>query len=241
MQTSELDKIKAEERRMFPIGQLFELVLLLVILIIVSSMKGSERFPSMIGITFCGVAYWGLNILSFCINFFFIKVLIERYNRNDAIKEKLNYKFHPTDFRISPKSTMNLSIFSIIAGTMAGMLGIGGGMVINPLLLELGLKPTVVASTSGFTILFTSSLSLAQTVLHGDISLYQVGWFGSLSLVGSYGISALINFLTRKYKRESLVLFMIAFVVFLALLIIPIYGIYKITIMGADLTFQGFC
>jgi len=49
----------------------------------------------------------------------------------------------------------------MLAGTLAGMLGIGGGMVINPLLLELGMKPTVVASTTGFTILFTSSLSLA--------------------------------------------------------------------------------
>ena len=121
------------------------------------------------------------------------------------------------------------------------MLGIGGGMVINPLLLHLGLKPTVVASTSGFTILFTSSLSLAQTILHGDISMDQILWFGSLSLVGSYMISALINYLTRKYKRESLLLFMIAFVVFLALLIIPAYGIYKISFMGADLTFHQLC
>jgi len=201
-------------------------------------MKGSERFPSMINISYCGVGYWGLNLLSFCINFFFIKVLIDRYNKKDAIKEKLKYNFHKNDYRITPKSTMNISLFSIIAGTLAGMLGIGGGMVINPLLLELGLKPTVVASTTGFTILFTSSLSLAQTVFHGDIGIDQILWFGCLSLVGSYIISALINYLTRRFKRESVVLYMIAFVVFLALLIIPIYGIYKIMSNGIDIEFH---
>ena len=56
---------------------------------------------------------------------------------------------------------MKISLWSLTAGMLAGMLGIGGGMVINPLLLELGMKASVVASTTGFTILFTSSLSLA--------------------------------------------------------------------------------
>ena len=130
-------------------------------MIIVTSFKGSHKFPSMIGVTYCGTAYWSLNIAMFVICAAYIKVLIDRYTELDAKKVRLNYIFHKSEYRISPKSAMQISFFSIIAGTLAGMLGIGGGMVINPLLLELGMKPTVVASTTGFTILFTSSLSLA--------------------------------------------------------------------------------
>ena len=128
-----------------------------------------------------------------------------------------------------------------LAGTAAGMLGIGGGMVINPLLLELGMKPTVVASTTGFTILFTSSLSLAQTVLHGDIGLDQIVWFGLLSLVGSYAVSWLINYWTRKYKRESIILYSISFVVFLALIVIPAYGITRLMETGIQGASGEFC
>lgn len=124
----------------------------------------------MIGIEYCGIHYWGLNISMFVICGVYIKVLIDRFNEMDALKVRLGYKFHPIEYRISPDSTMKISLWSIVAGTLAGLLGIGGGMVINPLLLELGMKPTVVASTTGFTILFTSSLSLAQTILHGDIA-----------------------------------------------------------------------
>jgi uncharacterized membrane protein YfcA len=121
------------------------------------------------------------------------------------------------------------------------MLGIGGGMVINPLLLELGMKPTVVASTTGFTILFTSSLSLAQTILHGDIFFDQIIWFGCLSLVGSYAVSWLINYWTRIYKRESIILYSISFVVFLALIVVPAYGVIRIQEDGLNLHFGHFC
>jgi len=159
--TRELEELIADERRAIPLDKLFEFFTLLIVMIIVTSFKGSHKFPSMIGVTYCGTAYWSLNIAMFVICAAYIKVLIDRYTELDAKKVRLNYIFHKSEYRISPKSAMQISFFSIIAGTLAGMLGIGGGMVINPLLLELGMKPTVVASTTGFTILFTSSLSLA--------------------------------------------------------------------------------
>ena len=154
-----------------------------------------------------------------------------------SLKYKLDYEFPKYGYEINNESTRWLSILSITAGALAGMLGIGGGLIINPMLLELGLKPTVVASTTSFTILFTSSMSLAQTILHGDIGIQQIIWFGILSIIGSYLISRYINYLTRKYKRESLILFLITFVVFLAMLVIPSYGVYKVMKFGAELKF----
>lgn len=44
-----------------------------------------------------------------------------------------------------------------MAGCGAGLLGIGGGMILNPIMLELGYKPEIAAVISGFTVLFTSS------------------------------------------------------------------------------------
>jgi uncharacterized membrane protein YfcA len=39
----------------------------------------------------------------------------------------------------------------------AGLLGIGGGMIVNPLLLEFGIHPHVAAATSTLMVLFSSS------------------------------------------------------------------------------------
>ncbi len=83
-------------------------------------------------------------------------------------------------------------------------------------------------STTGFTILFTSSLSLAQTILHGDIGFDQIVWFGILSLFGSYAVTWMINYFTRLYGRESIILYSISFVVFLALIVVPAYGVVRL-------------
>jgi uncharacterized membrane protein YfcA len=47
----------------------------------------------------------------------------------------------------------------------AGLLGIGGGTILGPLLLELGLHPIVSTSTSNFLVLFTSSSTSIQFIL----------------------------------------------------------------------------
>ena len=48
------------------------------------------------------------------------------------------------------------------AGVAAGMLGIGGGMLIGPLLLELGVEPLSVAATGAFVVLVADTSVAAQ-------------------------------------------------------------------------------
>ena len=66
-------------------------------------------------------------------------------------------------------------------------------------------------------------------------------WFGILSLVGSYVVTAIINYYTRIYKRESIILYSISFVVFLALIVIPAYGIARLMETGWSMHFSSFC
>lgn len=65
--------------------------MLLIILIIISSFKGSRKFPSMIGIKYCGAGYWGLNFGMFVICAVYIKILIDRLCEKDKNLERLGY------------------------------------------------------------------------------------------------------------------------------------------------------
>lgn len=51
-------------------------------------------------------------------------------------------------------------------------MGAGGGMIVGPLLLELGMLPQVTAATGAFMVLFSSSLAVAQFALLNMIPLY---------------------------------------------------------------------
>ena len=52
---------------------------------------------------------------------------------------------------------MTLLSYSYVAGIGAGLLGIGGGMIINPVMIDLGFLAEVSAAISGFSVLWTSS------------------------------------------------------------------------------------
>merc|ERR1719251_222919 len=49
---------------------------------------------------------------------------------------------------------------AFVTGVLAGCLGIGGGLVLSPLLLELGFYPAVASAISGMAVLVTSTSSL---------------------------------------------------------------------------------
>lgn len=52
-----------------------------------------------------------------------------------------------------------------LAGMMGGMLGIGGGIVMAPLMLELGVNPQTTSSTSNFILIINSSTGFILFVL----------------------------------------------------------------------------
>ncbi|THG22750.1 hypothetical protein TEA_022745 [Camellia sinensis var. sinensis] len=57
------------------------------------------------------------------------------------------------------------SCVGIIAGMVGGLLGLGGGFILGPLFLELGIPPQVASATSTFAMVFSSSMSVVQYYL----------------------------------------------------------------------------
>jgi len=84
-------------------------------------------------------------------------------------------------------------ISSVIAGMLATMVGIGGGLIILPILLSLGVPPLQVASTTGFIVMFSSCLSLLQTVFMRHVNYYRLGTFFICAFLGSVFVTNIID------------------------------------------------
>ena len=73
-----------------------------------------------------------------------------------------------------------------MSGIMAGLLGIGGGVINAPLLLHLGVEATVVAATASTMIVLTSGTSLVSYVFFGKWIPLDGTIFFVLGFLGTY-------------------------------------------------------
>eukprot|EP00392_Amoebophrya_sp_AT5.2_P005039 g5048.t1 len=69
------------------------------------------------------------------------------------------------------KNTVTYPAICTCAGVMAGMFGIGGGVVKGPLMLALGVEPQIASATAATMIFFTASTACVSFALFGFLAL----------------------------------------------------------------------
>ncbi|KAH9711474.1 Sulfite exporter TauE/SafE family protein 3 [Citrus sinensis] len=109
----------------------------------------------------CSITYWILNALQVPIAVsvaLFEAICLYKGTRVIASKGKeiTNWKIHQIVF---------YCFCGIVAGMVGGLLGLGGGFILGPLFLELGIPPQVASATSTFAMTFSSSMSVVQYYL----------------------------------------------------------------------------
>jgi len=141
----------------------------------------------------CGTTcYWASEALKFLsIVLFSLHVRSSILRRQEAGGPVLS------EIRWDERNTIVYPSLGITAGLVAGMFGIGGGIVMAPLMLALGVHPKVVSATSACMILFTSGMSTLCYLVFGYLK-YDYAIFclvlGFLStLVGQTAMSALLT------------------------------------------------
>jgi uncharacterized membrane protein YfcA len=120
-------------------------------------------------------------------------------------------------------------LLAFCGGVMAGLLGIGGGLILGPLLLELGLHPVISTATSNFLVLFTSSSTSLQFILLGMMN-FKYGLICTIaSTLGSYIGTVFIHKLLDRTGRNSILIFSLAMVLGISTVFIPSYTFLQIS------------
>ncbi|XP_056863617.1 sulfite exporter TauE/SafE family protein 3 isoform X2 [Raphanus sativus] len=120
--------------------------------------------------------------------------------------------------------------FGILAGVVGGLLGLGGGFIMGPLFLELGVPPQVSSATATVAMTFSSSMSVVEYYLLKRFpvpyALYLVGVATIAALVGQHVVRRLITVL----GRASLIIFILASTIFISA--ISLGGVGIVNMMG---------
>ena len=158
------------------------------------------------------------------ITLIYSKRVLSQYKYRKSIK----YPFHESEVKWTPEIVFTYPIYAFIGGVMAGLLGIGGGLIFGPLLLELGLNPIVSTATSNFLVLFTSSSTSLQFILLGTMNFHYGLICTVCSTIGSYAGTIVIQRLLEKTGRASILIFSMALVEGVSSICIPLHAFFEI-------------
>lgn len=120
-------------------------------------MRGGKGIDSPVGITCQSPWYYLLIAFQFTWTFGFAAIYGRKLVSRQVERDAVDYPFLSYDVIWDAENLRFYSSFTFIAGIVAGLIGIGGGMVLGPLMLIMGIHPVVSSATTATMIVLTSS------------------------------------------------------------------------------------
>jgi uncharacterized membrane protein YfcA len=156
-------------------------------------------------------------------------------------KQDAGYQYLDCDIVWNATSTIVYPLLSCAAGFVAGLFGIGGGIIKGPLMLSLGVHPAIASATSACMILLTSFTATTSFAVFGllvdDYAIFCIfiGFFATL--LGQ----TITSIILEKYQRDSYIAFCIGSVVLLSAICMTLESVISISQSEGSQRYSGLC
>jgi len=172
----------------------------------------------------CRLSYWLVYLMPV---FFYGMVITYMAHRNIRMCQQMReagLKIVKGDINWTPQRVTMLIPASIGAGVAAGLLGIGGGMILGPIFVALDFLPQVGTATTGFMILFTAMGGSVKYLTIGKLPWRHFLWFGTIGIVGGQTGQQVVKKIILRTGRPSYVVFILGGIIGFAVIIMTTFG-----------------
>ncbi|KAF7804361.1 sulfite exporter TauE/SafE family protein 4-like [Senna tora] len=190
----------------------------------------------------CSTWYWVL----FCLQFP-VAIIVYGYEAGKLYREHKKRKSTGNPELICEASiewnALNLAFCAfcgILGGTVGGLLGSGGGFILGPLLLEIGVIPQVASATATFVMMFSSSLSVVEFYLLKRFPIPYALYLTAVSVLAGFWGQFFVRKLITMLGRASIIVFILSGVIFASALTMGVIGIEQSIQMIHNHEFMGF-
>ena len=125
------------------------------------------------------------------------------------------------------------------------MVGLGGGVIFNPLLLEFGVNPLVSSATGMYMVMLATLSSSILFIMEGRMLYDYAIFLGIFMCFATYIGIKVVDKAIKKYGRPSILVLILAGVIVLGTIITPALGIFQVIDdyeTNQDLfTFSSYC
>ena len=185
-----------------------------LIVIVDQFIEGSNKVPSFIGIQRCSFWYWTSFGIYVLITLVFVKLSISYILVKVKRKKELLTDYNSEVMENVQNHITYIVSIGIFAGIVSSSLGIGGGMITNPVFSGLGMDPKQSSSTSNFLIIVTAIASSFIFVLSGQLNINYSLNMGLLCTVAAFiGSFFILKYINRTGRSSILLVIMEYFLI----------------------------
>lgn len=186
--------------------------------------------------TTCSPVYWVVNLLQIPVSFgVSLYEAVSLYKGRRVIASKGE---QGTVWRVH--QLVVYCIFGVLAGIVGGLLGLGGGFVMGPLFLELGIPPQVSSATATFAMMFSSSMSVVEYYLLKRFPVPYALYFVGVATIAAFVGQHIVRRLIILFGRASLIIFILAFTIFVSAISLGGVGISNMIVKIHQNEYMGF-
>lgn len=231
-----------KSRDLFPAEKYQEIFFIVLALVATTFLKGSKNFESIVGIGFCSVGYWSMDVVNVVImSLLFLRnsSLVKKWQNQ---RESQGYSLSADEIKFDNKKLLLIFALSVFAGLMGGTLSIGGALILAPFLLNWGMSPKAVVATTGFFIVFTMFSSTVETMMYGQIGSSEFVWFALINFVFSFATSRILHQYVQKSKKENIILLVLVIegLISLCMMVYLTFDLFSTSYTYMK-TFSSFC
>eukprot|EP00439_Symbiodinium_sp_Y106_P073473 s861_g13.t2 len=119
---------------------------------------------------------------------------------------------------------MTFPMVAFGTGFLGAMLGLGGGILLSPVLIEVGMHSEAVQATVASFVFLSSSLATIQYFMMGQIVWHYALWYGVVAVVATYLGQTACEVFIRKRRRYSFITLSVTTVLALSLFCLCVVG-----------------
>ncbi|KAG5614036.1 hypothetical protein H5410_013860 [Solanum commersonii] len=184
-------------------------------------LRGNRYGQGIIHMKACGVVYWIISSVQFPVAIIFTSwILYKRENHQNLPKQEITCGTKNN----GPSRMFIFPLMALLAGVLGGVFGIGGGMLISPLLIQVGITPEITAATCSFMVFFSSTMSAVQYLFLGMEHVNTALIFAIVCLIASLIGLVVVQRAIEHHGRASLIVFSVGIVMALSTVLLTSFG-----------------
>ncbi|KAG7400039.1 hypothetical protein PHYBOEH_007107 [Phytophthora boehmeriae] len=153
-----------------------------------------------------GVAYWAILLIEIPWVAVFVVVASRYLYKDYQRKAEVDYPYVDGDIRWTRATVVFFPLGCAFGGIIAGMFGVGGGLITGPIMIELGVVPEVASSTMAWMILYSSAAATAKYSLFNMIAWDWAALLCAVTFVVTSAAQIVILSFVRRTGRQSIVI-----------------------------------